>query len=85
MFDVEINWRAADTAETIARARDWQDGFYADMGRFMGRGALQNFVDPSLKNPQGAYFGDNLPRLRLVKAKVDPDFAFRFAQGIAPA
>ena len=55
------------------------------MGRFMGRGAFQNFVDPSLKNAQDAYFGDNLPRLRLVKAKVDPDSAFRFAQGIAPA
>ncbi len=49
-----------------------------------GGGAYQNFVDPSLADWQQAYYGLNLARLRAIKAKVDPDFFFRFAQAIPP-
>jgi FAD/FMN-containing dehydrogenase len=43
--------------------------------------AYQNYPDPTLRDPLAAYYGANLPRLRAIKAQVDPDgiFARSFA------
>jgi hypothetical protein len=64
--------------------RAWQDGFYDALVKLTSGGAYQNFADPSLADWQQAYYGTNLPRLCAVKAKVDPDFVFRFPQAIEP-
>jgi FAD/FMN-containing dehydrogenase len=42
----------------------------------------QNYADPDLDNALRAYYGANLPRLRRIKADVDPANRFRPAQGI---
>ena len=44
--------------------------------------AYQNYPSLALRAPLRAYYGANLPRLRAVKAAVDPDDRFRPAQGI---
>jgi FAD/FMN-containing dehydrogenase len=44
--------------------------------------AYQNYPDLDLRSPRAAYYGANLPRLRRIKAAVDPDGRFTTAQGI---
>jgi FAD/FMN-containing dehydrogenase len=46
-------------------------------------GAYQNYADPDLDGALRAYYGANLPRLRQIKAEVDPANRFRPAQGIS--
>jgi len=44
--------------------------------------SYQNFPDPELQDPAGAYYGDNLARLEGLKAAWDPDDVFTYSQGI---
>ena len=44
--------------------------------------AYQNYADLDLGGPLNAWYGDNLPRLRRIKAEVDPQNRFRITQGI---
>ena len=46
--------------------------------------AYQNFADPELADPLLAYYGDNLPRLRHIKNRYDPDNFFHHRQSIPP-
>jgi len=84
IMDVGLNWTADDPPILVHRNHAWQNGFYGAMLPFSTRGAYQNFVDPSLENWQQAYYGNNLARLRRIKAHVDPGSVFRFPQGIPP-
>ncbi len=44
--------------------------------------AYQNYSDLDLSSPLQAYYGSNLPRLREIKQRVDPDDRFQLTQGI---
>jgi FAD/FMN-containing dehydrogenase len=69
-----------------ARAsRRWIEGVWRALRPYVSGQAYQNYIDPQLQGWQRAYYAGNLPRLREIKAEVDPDFMFRFAQAIPPA
>lgn len=77
-------WSEADqTAEAYAWTDRCREVFtpYA----IEGKAAYLNYIDGSLTDWQSAYYGNNYPRLREVKARWDPDDFFRFEQSIEPA
>jgi FAD/FMN-containing dehydrogenase len=82
IMDVGLSWAKADAVHTVARARAWQDRFYAALRPFSTGGAYVNFPDPSLTDWRKAYYGGNLERLEDIKRKVDPKRLFSFAQAI---
>ena len=45
--------------------------------------AYQNYIDPTLKNWQKAYYAQNLERLDATRKRVDPHHYFNFPQAIA--
>jgi len=60
----------------------WTRGMYDSVARYRSGASYVNYTDPNLKDWQNAYYGRNLPRLRQVKSKYDPDNVFRFPQSI---
>jgi FAD/FMN-containing dehydrogenase len=85
LMTLALNW-ARDTSEDLLRRnRDWLDGFYEAMLPFATSESFQNFPDPSLADFLPAYYGANLPRLRRIKAEVDPARIFNYPQSIPPA
>lgn len=80
-----FSFKPSDSRRTVAAAGDWLDETYEEMLPHCGKGAFQNMSDPALKDWAKQYYGDNLDRLRRIKAAVDPTELFRHAQSIAPA
>lgn len=85
LFMTTFTFKESDSRGRIAAATDWLDDTHAAMAPFCGDGVFQNVADPTLKDSARQYYGVNLARLRQIKAAVDPDEVFRFAQSIRPA
>lgn len=62
--------RLADMRRLYATMRPWSGGSYV------------NYCDLDLADWQQVYWRQNLPRLKAIKAKVDPGNAFRHAQSV---
>lgn len=62
--------RLADIRGLYAAMRPWSDGAYV------------NYCDLDLEDWQQAYWRQNLPRLKAIKAKTDPDNVFHHAQSV---
>jgi FAD/FMN-containing dehydrogenase len=76
-FSVQIvSYTSLGTATSRVR------GARAKIAPFGNGQAYQNYADLDLRNPLRAYYGANLPRLRAIKAAVDPDGRFTTAQAI---
>jgi FAD/FMN-containing dehydrogenase len=64
-------------------AHDYVDDGFAVLDAHSCGESYQNFIDPKLHDWARSYYAENYPRLVRVKAKYDPDGAFRFGQSIA--
>jgi FAD/FMN-containing dehydrogenase len=85
LMDVGMSWAPAATVAEIESCIDWQNAFFERMWREGTGGAFQNFADPALQNPQHAYYGDALDKLKQVKKTYDPGNMFNYAQSIPVA
>ncbi len=61
----------------------WIDQAWTKMQPYVSGQAYQNYIDPTLKGWQQAYYAQNLPRLIEVRKQVDPHHYFNFPQAIA--
>jgi FAD/FMN-containing dehydrogenase len=73
-----------DPAQSEANTR-WVKEYYRDLAPHAEKGGYINFAAGDDSNRVAANFGRNYGRLQHVKAKYDPDNAFRHNQNIAPA
>lgn len=85
LMTIAINWDEGTSEDLVRRSHEWQDAFFESMLPFATPGSYQNFPDPSLRGFLDAYYRDNLPRLRHIKAAADPTRVFRYPQAIPPA
>ncbi len=60
----------------------WIDHAWTKMRPYVSGQAYQNYIDPTLKGWQQAYYAENLPRLKATRRRVDPDHYFNFPQAI---
>ncbi len=65
------NWGSAWLAETRGAMRPFVSGF-----------CYQNYIDPTLRNWQHAYYGSNYGRLQAIRRRFDPQHRFNFPQAI---
>jgi FAD/FMN-containing dehydrogenase len=60
----------------------WIDQAWTKMRPYVSGQAYQNYIDPSLKGWQRAYYGQNLRRLEQTRKRVDPHHYFNFPQAL---
>ncbi len=74
---------ASPDPSAMSAASAWLDDLHQAFAP-VTQGSYQNYIDPTLTDWQQDYYGENLPRLRQIKQKYDPEGVFHFAQSIPP-
>jgi FAD/FMN-containing dehydrogenase len=65
-----------------AEAEAWIREYFAGLQPFLSSSVYVNYPDLELEDYAGSYYGENLERLRCIKAEVDPGGVFTFAQSL---
>jgi FAD/FMN-containing dehydrogenase len=81
----QARWLPGAAPSVVAANVDWVRAMFASVAPYRSGASYVNYADRDLADWPEAYYGANLDRLRRIKAKVDPDYVFRFPQSIAPA
>lgn len=86
LVEMSSGWRTEPSTDPVAPIppdiRAWEEELWATVAPHTTGRSYQNFPDPELADWAAAYYGDNLARLREVKARWDPDDVFTYSQGI---
>jgi FAD/FMN-containing dehydrogenase len=77
-----VTFQGAPSSQVVASNRSWLNGLWSALRPSASGFAYVNYIDPSLRDWQHAYYGANLGRLTEVKRTYDPEDAFTFAQSI---
>jgi FAD/FMN-containing dehydrogenase len=87
LFGVQMTLEFSPDADaaTSAQHSGWLEQAAVALGPSCNGEAYQNYIDPTLKDWQKAYYGSNLTRLSAVKRRFDAQNTFTFAQSIPPA
>jgi hypothetical protein len=75
------SWSSETSPSVIAAGAQWLAWLQANIFDPTS-GAYQNYIDPTLADWQGAYYGTNLAKLVSIKNKYDSENVFSFAQSI---
>ena len=84
LLSIVATWQGP-AGEPNPPEKAWADGLYHELGPFYSGEVYQNYPDLELPDYARAYYGENLPRLRELKRRHDPENVFRFPQGVLPA
>jgi FAD/FMN-containing dehydrogenase len=87
LFGVQMTLEFSPDANpaTIEQHSSWLEQAAIALAPSCNGEAYQNYIDPTLKDWEKAYYGSNLERLSEVKHRYDPDGVFRFPQSIPPS
>lgn len=75
------SWSSTSPASEVAAGQAWLTWLGHEVFD-PATGAYQNYIDPTLRGWEAAYYGENLDRLIRIKGRYDPDDLFSFAQSI---
>jgi len=82
-FNVVIasQWTSRDETE---RGIKWARETFASLAPYLAPARYVNYLEADASDPAAVAYGRNLPRLRTIKAKYDPDNFFRHNVNILP-
>ncbi|MCV2357553.1 FAD-binding oxidoreductase [Paucibacter sp. TC2R-5] len=72
----------ATSGSELSDGEQWAHGMRQTLRPWSSGRAYQNYLDALITNPEEAYYGSNLARLKQIKARVDPTGLFKQPQGV---
>jgi FAD/FMN-containing dehydrogenase len=84
-YQFQARVRPGAPRETVDAGQEWVTDLFTRLTPWRTGWQYSNFGNRAFDDWARAYYGENLGRLRRVKAQVDPGNLFRFQQSIRPA
>jgi hypothetical protein len=82
-FNVVIASQWTDPQET-ERGIKWARETFASLTPYLASTRYVNYLEDDAPDPAAVAYGPNLPRLRAIKAKYDPENFFKYNVNILP-